>query len=221
MTQRSRERDESGELDAAMQRYAAGDGAAFQVVYAGAAPRIRLFLRRLCGSFELADDLLQETFLRLHRARGSFGPGASVLPWVYAIARNCYIDNLRAQRARPRPAATVVEGDEAVVELSTGRDASAEEQSIARQTAELVERELARMTLARREAFVLLRYEGMSVAEAAEVLGVSEGAVKLRAFHAYEALRRALDREASPVEEVNPTPPVAAEPFGGRQEVKP
>lgn len=48
------------------------------------------------------------------------------------------------------------------------------------------------MTPARREAFILLRYEGLSVAEAAAVVGATESAVKLRAFHAYEQLRRAL-----------------------------
>jgi len=50
------------------------------------------------------------------------------------------------------------------------------------------------MTDARREAFVLLRFEGMSVADAAEILGASENAVKLRAFQAYQAIRAELDR---------------------------
>ena len=48
------------------------------------------------------------------------------------------------------------------------------------------------MTPARREAFVLLRYEGLSVAAAAQIVGISEGALKIRAFHAYEILRSAL-----------------------------
>jgi RNA polymerase sigma-70 factor (ECF subfamily) len=48
------------------------------------------------------------------------------------------------------------------------------------------------MTPARREAFILLRYEGLSVAAAAQISGVTEGALKLRAFHAYETIRSAL-----------------------------
>jgi RNA polymerase sigma-70 factor, ECF subfamily len=178
-------------LDTAMDRYARGDDAAFAIVFAELAPRLRAFLRRLAGARQSAEDLLQETFLRIHRARGSFGEGARALPWAYAIARNCYIDHFRSARARPE-----VElepgGDAPGHDPKTGPDADAEQTAIAMQTARIVERELARMTLARREAFVLLRYEGRSVAEAARILGTTQGAVKLRAFHAYEAIRAAL-----------------------------
>ncbi len=57
------------DLDRAMDRYAQGDDSAFSVVYAGLYPRLRLFLLRLCRTQALADDLLQEAFLRVHRAR--------------------------------------------------------------------------------------------------------------------------------------------------------
>ncbi len=181
------------ELDAAMQRYAGGDDSAFSALYAGLAPRLTVFIRRICGRQDLADDLAQETLLRIHRARGSFASNAAVVPWAYAIARNCYIDHLRAARARIKLSTpTDDDGEPLVPEPAIGIEASAEEEQIARQTAEIIERELNRMTMARREAFVLLRYEGLSVAEAAEVLGATQSAVKLRAFHAYEAIRQAL-----------------------------
>ena len=76
----------------------------------------------------------------------------------------------------------------------TGPEADSEQAAIARETAALVESVLARLPPPQREAFVLLRYEGMSVQEAAEVLGSTPTAVKLRAFRAYEALREALGR---------------------------
>jgi RNA polymerase sigma-70 factor (ECF subfamily) len=63
---------------------------------------------------------------------------------------------------------------------------------LAREAARAVERALSAMTDARREAFVLLRFEGLSVADAAEILSTSENAVKLRAFQAYEAIRAEL-----------------------------
>jgi RNA polymerase sigma-70 factor (ECF subfamily) len=183
----------SPELDAAMHRYANGDDAAFAELYAGLAPRLQVFLRRVCGKADLADDLAQETMLRIHRARGSFAPHAAVVPWAYAIARNCHIDHMRAVKARIRTATPTDDaGEPTVPEPVAGLEASAEQVQIARQTAEVIERELARMTVARREAFVLLRYEGLSVAEAAQVLGATPSAVKLRAFHAYEAIRKAL-----------------------------
>jgi RNA polymerase sigma-70 factor (ECF subfamily) len=64
----------------------------------------------------------------------------------------------------------------------------------------VVTRTLAAMTPARREAFVLLRYEGLSVAAAAQIVGISEGALKIRAFHAYEMLRAALAGMEKPPE---------------------
>jgi len=177
-----------GALDAAMERYAEGEDAAFAEVFRELAPRMRAFLQRLSGRREIADDLTQETFLRIHRARGTFAKGRAVLPWAYAIARNCYLDYYRA-KSRLRVSAD----SEIVQEVATGRETDAEDEVSARRAAERVEQTLAKMTPARREAFVLLRYEGLSVEAAAQVLGVSEGAVKVRAFHAYELLRQALE----------------------------
>jgi RNA polymerase sigma-70 factor (ECF subfamily) len=177
-------------LDLAMGRYAEGDEAAFAEVFRGLFPRVRAFLLRLSGRQDVAEDLAQETFLRMHRARGSFAVGRSVLPWAYAIARNCYIDYARS---KPKLARSSTELED--LDLDAGPNANAEEVIMAQRSAEIVERTLAKMTVARREAFILLRYEGLSVAAAAEILGVSEGAVKLRAFQAYELLRAALGQQ--------------------------
>jgi RNA polymerase sigma-70 factor, ECF subfamily len=175
-------------VDRAMHRYADGDEAAFGEVFAALGPRLRLFLRRLGCALDVADDLTQETFLRMHHARGSFARGKPVAPWAYAIARNCFISHARSGRSKLSRAS--VDADR--VELGLSTSGNVEEETMARQSAELVERTLAGMTPARREAFVLLRYEGLSVAAAAEVVGISEGALKIRAFHAYELLRAAL-----------------------------
>jgi len=179
-------------LALAMNRYADGDDSAFAELFRKLSTRLRAFLLRLSGRSDVADDLTQETFLRMHRARGSFAQGSAVMPWVYAIARNCFIDY-----ARVRSRMVLSSDDEGgALELSTGPEASAEEAVSALRSAQTVERVLATMTVARREAFVLLRYEGLSVEAAAQVLGISEGAVKLRAFHAYELLRAALREPA-------------------------
>jgi len=176
-------------IDLAMQRYADGDDAAFAEVFAGLAPRLRTFLWRLSGSRDLAEDLMQETLLRIHHARGSFARGRRVAPWAYAIARNCYISHARTAQSKLARAS----GDADKLELAASYDADGEATSMARQSALVVERALASMTEARREAFILLRYEGMSVAAAARIVGISEGALKIRAFHAYEIIRAALD----------------------------
>jgi RNA polymerase sigma-70 factor (ECF subfamily) len=181
-------------LDLAMSRYADGDDAAFAEVFSGLAPRIQAFLCRLCGSPDLAHDFTQETFLRVHRARGSFAPGHAVVPWAYAIARNCFLSHARSSRTKAARSSV----DIADHEIATGPDASAEASVLARESAEIVKRELARMSVVNREAFILLRFEGLSVAAAAQVLGTTEGAVKLRAFRAYEALRAALKVSEQP-----------------------
>jgi RNA polymerase sigma-70 factor (ECF subfamily) len=179
---------EATSLDRAMGRYAEGHDAAFGEVFSALAPRLLAFLRRLCGSPELAHDLVQETFLRMHRARGSFVPGSAVVPWAYAIARNCFVSHARYLKSR----AARNNLDITDHEVATGLESDAEETAAVRQSAELVERTLAQMSVTNREAFVLIRFEGQSVAEAAQILGASEGAVKLRAFRAYETLRAAL-----------------------------
>jgi RNA polymerase sigma-70 factor, ECF subfamily len=180
-------------LDEAMNRYAQGEQAAFVILYDGLEQKLRAFLTRLTGAPVVADDLLQETFMRIHRARGSFDAGAAVVPWAYAIARNAWLDHVRSAKVRgetPRPKGNDESGPGG--EAATGPDADSEQLAIARQTAALVESVLGRLAPAQREAFVLLRYEGMSVDDAAAVLGSTPTAVKLRAFRAYEALREAL-----------------------------
>jgi RNA polymerase sigma-70 factor (ECF subfamily) len=178
------------DADSAMARYADGDDAAFAIVYAALGPRILRFLRRLSGSDDAARDLFQETWIRLHQARGAFRPGSAVLPWSYAIARNCFLD--RARSKKKLPVSLDAREHEGLAEASTG--AEAESRVIAQETARAVEEALASMSEARREAFILVRFEGLSIAEAAAVLGASENAVKLRAFQAYEVLRAALER---------------------------
>jgi RNA polymerase sigma-70 factor (ECF subfamily) len=180
--------DPQARLDLAMDRYAEGDDAAFAELARGLTPRLRTFLLRLSGSRELAADLTQETLLRIHRARGSFARGGAVVPWAYAIARNCFISHARAKKTRlARNSLDVTE-----LELAAGLEANAEARLSAQQSAEIVRRTLSRMPLTNREAFVLIRYEGLSVSDAAELVGITEGALKLRAFRAYEMLRAAL-----------------------------
>jgi RNA polymerase sigma-70 factor (ECF subfamily) len=175
-------------LDTAMDRYACGDASAFAFVHRALYPRLLAFLTRMSGSATLADDLVQETFLRMHRARGTFARGAAVVPWAYAIARNVHFDHTRSARLRRTERLPSDPGAEPV----DAGGADAESAAIAAQAARAVERVLARIPAAQREAFVLIRYEGLSVQDAAAVLGATPTAVKLRAFRAYEALRAEL-----------------------------
>jgi RNA polymerase sigma-70 factor (ECF subfamily) len=176
-------------LDRAMNRYAEGDDSAFAELARELSPRLRGFLRRLTGSPDLTDDLMQETFLRIHRARGSFARDGVVIPWAYAIARNCFISHTRSKKSRFFPNFA----DVTRVEVATGPDVNPEGSVAALQSAQVVAKTLGEMPVANREAFVLLRYEGLSVASAAQLVGISDAALKLRAFRAYRMLRAALN----------------------------
>jgi RNA polymerase sigma-70 factor (ECF subfamily) len=179
----------SADLDGVMERYSTGDDRAFDELYRRGAQRVRGFLVRLSGDAALADDLAQETFVRIHRSRGSFAPGAAALPWMFAIARNAFLDHTRREQVRRNSGAKLAQPREAAADTQ-GEDVFAAQEMLV-----IVRRTLEELPLLQREAFVLIRFEGLSVAEAAQILGASEAAVKVRAFRAYEALRAALARD--------------------------
>ncbi len=192
-------RPDETELNAAMDSYARGDKAAFAALHRALVPRLRAYFTRMCGptrgvlSHRPVEDLIQETFLRIHRARGLFAEGSPALPWVYAIARNVMIDQARVMKLRPAPAALPEDGPD-----PADQSVDVESSAVAAQMARTVQRVLLGLPENQREAFVLLRYEGLSVQEAANVLGTTAAAVKLRAFRAYEALRQELSGPVSP-----------------------
>jgi len=177
-------------LDEVMERYACGADEAFVDLFRHGAPRVRGFLMHLCLDRGLADDLTQETFLRVHLARGRFERGSAALPWILAVARNAFLDS--ARHAKVRRKAVAARSAEHPGEAEAPAANRGDEVLAARELAGIVEATLARMSVPLREAFALIRFEGMSMAEAAQVLGASEAAVKLRAFRAYGLLREAL-----------------------------
>ncbi len=184
----------SNSIDAVMERYADGDDRAFVELYRLGAPRVRGFLLRLCGDAALADDLTQETFVRVHRARGAFEASSAALPWFFAIARNAFVDHRRREQTRRGVSAPLPPGDAGPPEAEAPPSGRGDEALAASEVLDLVKKTLDALTPIQREAFVLVRFEGLSIAEAAQVLGATEAAVKVRAFRAYEALREALDR---------------------------
>jgi RNA polymerase sigma-70 factor (ECF subfamily) len=175
---------------AAMDRYACGDDAAFASLYDLLAPRLSSFLLRRTRDPARTEDLMQQTFLQMHCARRHFAPGAGVTPWAFAIARRLLIDGLR--RGGRDPVSPRLHGDDVESASSAlGPDAIAARNRIVHRMNDA----LATVSEADRAAFELVKCDGLSMAEAGEVLGVSANAVKLRAFRAYRALRATLGDE--------------------------
>ncbi len=179
---------ESVRANAAMDRYARGDDCAFADVYDAVTPGVHAYLVRQTRDRARADDLLQQTLLQMHRNRGSYVAGLPVLPWAFAIARRLYIDELRRNKADALWSARgIQEGDRLASSLP-------EDELLSREMAHLIEAELARIPEPQRVAFELLRIDGLSHDQAAQVLGTTVSAVKQRAFRAYSAIRAVLGR---------------------------
>lgn len=175
-------RPDQPELEQLMEQYVNGSAAAFDELYRRIAPRMLSYLLRLTRSRDRAEDLLQVTFAKVHRARATYINGAPVMPWVLAIARRSFLDERRASRSRTEDLSS--DGT-----LPEGRDEGA---AGSLELAEALERALDRLPDQYREAITLTKITGLSVNEAAEVLGTTPTAVKLRVHRGYEKLRAAL-----------------------------
>ena len=174
-----------------MAKYQDGDAAAFRELYALVAPRLLGYLMKMAREKALADDLLQQTFLKVHRARGAYVRGADPLPWIYSIAHRTFIDETRKVKR-----AVVRVADEDIPEVAAGIDGlTADRRDEPRVDPELAREALdalAQLPEQQREAVVLTKLDGKSVAEAAEIAGTTVGAMKVRAHRGYEALRKLL-----------------------------
>ena len=169
-----------------------GDDAAFADIYYVLAPRLLAFLSRMARDCAKAQDLMQQTFLNMHRARGRFEPGADPVPWAFAIARRLFLDSNR--RGKREVIARDDDDERSMFDLLESLDARQDELVDAKALAVVIDAALADLPENQRSAFELIKRDGLSVAEAAGVLGTTVGAVKLRAHRAYEALRDALGR---------------------------
>lgn len=171
----------------AMGRYVDGDAKGFEAVYGALAPMIQRAHRRWVG-VDRADDLTQQTFLRVHRARDRYTRGSPVGPWVLAIARNLAYDELR-RLGRSRENLT---REGLLPEPEAVTPAPAEQRDVIESVREAVEA----LPPGQREVVRLHKLEGRPFREVADALEIKEGAARIRAHRAYERLRHALARFA-------------------------
>lgn len=162
--------------EALMAAYVAGDATAFRELFRRYAPRLRAVVRH--ESTQDPADLVQQTFLQLHRARASYVQGAPFRPWLMTIARNLKREQIRRWRRQPRTA-------ELPTEELAAKTISADRALEVQQALSAVND----LPPAEREVLTLHAAAGLSVAETAARLGATEGAVKARAHRAYQRLR--------------------------------
>jgi RNA polymerase sigma-70 factor (ECF subfamily) len=177
------------ELAAIMGRYCDGETPAFHRLYTRMAPKIMSYLWGMIGDRAAAQDLLQQTFLKVHEARATYVRGANPVPWIYTIAHRTCLDEMR-KRKRSRVRLSK-DGELGVVPA----DISGRAEGTAPETGEAAAAALAaldRLPENQRQALILTKVHGRSHLEAAMITGTTPGAIKLRAHRAYVTLRQML-----------------------------
>lgn len=161
-----------------MARYQDGDMDAFAEVWSALNPAITRYAWTFVRNRTVAEDLAQETFLQVHRARHTYTPGRPVRPWIYAISRHVALMHLRSMRRRKEGLA-----DEDLPELPVPpeMESFADRATLATM--------LAALPAASREVVVMHHLLGLSFQEIGAVLGIAAGTAKVRSHRALKALK--------------------------------
>jgi RNA polymerase sigma-70 factor (ECF subfamily) len=180
-----------------LRRCARGDAAAYRELVGRLEKPLVNFILRFVGERHVAEDLFQETFVRVVRSLGEFHPDASLSTWIYTIARNLALDHLKARR-RHREVALDSEASEdrgrVIYFKDVLRSGAAEpgERAEATEAERRVAGALAGLTPAKREALVLRIYAGLPYGEIAKIVKAPVGTVKFRVHEAVQDLAKLL-----------------------------
>jgi RNA polymerase sigma-70 factor (ECF subfamily) len=169
------------DLEVLMARYQRGDFAAATALIHNLSPQLHRFFVVQFASRGDADDLLQETWLRIHKVRHTYRPGEPVLPWLYAIARHIRVDHYRKARRTTGREQRLEERPELAAARPSGSGRTPDLETL-----------LAPLPESQREVIEMLKVAGMSLEEVARATSSSVGSVKQKAHRAYERLRERL-----------------------------
>ena len=179
---------------ALMVRIQAGDVDAFDRLYSRYAHPLMNFFYQMCFDRTASEDFLQETFLRVWRARQTYRPIGKVSTWLFQIAKNFWL-NEREKRMR-RPFHAAIGGDEPAAALGEvadpHRSASPTEALKAKETAKAIREAADGLSEKLRLVFVLGRYQALPYAEIGQILNIPVGTVKSRMSLAEKTLRERL-----------------------------
>jgi RNA polymerase sigma-70 factor (ECF subfamily) len=160
-----------------MQAFCDGDESAFDVLFQRWSGRVLRFLERMIREPAVAEELLQETFLRVHRARATWEPSARFSTWLFTIASNLALNELRRPFRRSVHESTDAEREGSPLELAADAPA-VDDVAHARRLGGDVEGALASLPERQRAALLLTAVEGLSYAAVAASLGTSPQSVK-------------------------------------------
>jgi RNA polymerase sigma-70 factor, ECF subfamily len=170
----------------------AGDDASFDLLLQKYRRPLVNFLYRMVRDTATAEDLAQEVFLRVYRARKQYSPSAKFTTWLFRIATNLALNSVRDNRHRQKDvsidAASSPDEDAAPMQLPAP-EMRIDEHMIERDRADYIRKVISELPEKQRVAVLLHKYEEMDYAEIARILECSESALKSLLFRAYETLR--------------------------------
>jgi RNA polymerase sigma-70 factor (ECF subfamily) len=180
------------------QRYTDGDEQGFRVLMERYEPRIQGFLRKRLNDEERVEDLTQDTFLRIHRARESYDPSRKFSTWIHTIANNLLKNEFRNRSRRRetvfselRPESSSSGAPARPVEFESG-GTDPEQDTYRSELREAIDTAIGRMDEHHRLPFVMREVEDLSYEEIAEVIGIPVGTVKSRLNRARNSFRSLL-----------------------------
>ncbi len=169
----------------------ANEPGAFEALYTRYRIRLYNFIRRFVGNQSSAEDIFQETFLRIYRERHRYEPRVAVSTWLYTIARNLCLQEIEKQSRRQPAQANAT--DMAAVQASPAEDPLSRLE--ATEAADRVARAVALLPPGEREVLILARYEGLPHTQIAAIVGKSEGAVRVALSRGLTTLRQRLHQD--------------------------
>ena len=170
--------------------YASGDASAFDTLYARHKGGVYRFILRQCVHAGVADELFQDVWMNVIRARASYTPSAKFTTWLYRIAHNRLIDHWRATgRVELVTAAPDDDGEDPLDAIPGAHSDEPEARAGARELSARLHAALATLPAAQREAFLLHQEGGLELTEIAELTGVGPETVKSRIRYALAKLR--------------------------------
>lgn len=175
-----------------MLRVREGDTASFGVLLERHRNSVIHFLYRMVQDRAVAEELAQEVFLRVYKARGSYEPSAKFTTWLFRIATHLALNSIRDRR-RAKDHTSLDEESElgGPVQLASG-EPTAEQVMVERVLRNEVRQAIGTLPEKQRAAVLMHKYEELDYAQIASVLNTSESAVKSLLFRAYESLRARL-----------------------------
>jgi RNA polymerase sigma-70 factor (ECF subfamily) len=185
-----RQREEArAEDERLIARVVEGDRGAFEMLYDRYASTVLGLALRMLGDREVAEDAVQEIFWRVWRRLGSFDRSRAFAPWLFGIAHNYCIDELRRRKVRPQ---SVYEDDENPILSEIADEADVGESALLAEQGRLVRSALEQLPEEQRQTLLLAYFGGLTQQEIAAKLGNPLGTVKTRMRLGLQKLRAVL-----------------------------